>query len=195
MAQNVSVDRWREALFRVLERPESGTPLKEAAVSGALKDWTKHLTAAVVAACDAIGWRPAAKGYRGKVLPVARNEYLSLDVVAFSESQARWPFPIAVFELENSPADDPVSYSLWKVLFTRATARFVFAYRRDVEEGTALVDCLAQSVIGTLSIADRIAIGGETNLIVGNRGGAETFPFGYFRTWGLDTNTGRFERV
>jgi hypothetical protein len=152
-----------------------------------------HLTGAVVAACEATGWRAAAKGFRGQVLPVARNEYLSLDVVAFSESSARWPFPVAIFELENSPADNPVGYSLWKVLCVRATARFVFAYRRDVQEGTALVDRLAESVIGGLSIADRMAIGGETTLIIGNRGGAETFPYGYFRAWTLDTNTGRFE--
>ena len=195
MVPSSPVQCWRPSLFRLLERPESGAPLKEAALSGALGDWTRHLTAAVVAACEAVGWRASAKGFRGRVLPVARNEYLSLDVVAFSESSARWPVPVAVFELENSPADDPVGYSLWKVLCVRAAARFVFAYRRDVAEGIALVDRLAQSVIGGWSIADRLAVGGDTTLIIGNRGGAETFPYGYFRTWMLDTNTGRFQRV
>jgi hypothetical protein len=195
MAPNRPAQRWSEVLFRVLERSESGAPLKEAAISGALGDWTRHLTGAVVAACEAVAWRAAAKGFRGRVLPVARNEYLSLDVVAFAESSARWPFAVAVFELENSPADDPVGYSLWKVLCVRAAARFVFAYRRDVEEGTVLVDRLAESVIGGLSIADRLAIGGETTLIIGNRGGAETFPYGYFRAWTLNSNTGRFERA
>ncbi len=186
---------WRKDLFHTLERAEFGSPLKEAAISGALGEWTRHLTGAVVAACKTVGWRAAAKGFRGQVLPVARNEYLSLDVVAFSKSSARWPFPVAIFELENSPADNPVGYSLWKVLCVRTTARFVFAYRRDVQEGIALVDRLAESVIGGLSIADRIAIGRETTSIIGNRGGAETFPYGYFRAWTLDINTGHFERV
>ncbi|MDE2100039.1 MAG: hypothetical protein KGL39_22485 [Patescibacteria group bacterium] len=185
---------WQRILFGLLERPEIGTPLKEAALAGALRDWTRCLTAAVVATCEAADWRAAAKGFHGRVLPVARYEYLALDVVAFSESSARWPLPVAVFELENSPADDPVGYSLWKVLCVRAAARFVFAYRRDVAEGITLVDRLAQSVIAGWSIADRLAIGGETMLIIGNRGGAETFPYGYFRAWTLDTNTGRFER-
>jgi hypothetical protein len=31
-------------------------------------------------------------------------------------------------------------------------------------------------------------------LIIGDRGGAETFHYGYFRAWNLNTNTGRFER-
>jgi hypothetical protein len=194
MDQGKVVQSWRPIFFSILERPEWGAPLKEASLAGRLKVWTSHLTGVVVETCKAIGWRAAAKGFRGQVLPVARNEYLSLDVVAFSESPALWPFPIAIFELENSPADDPVGYSLWKVLCVRAGARFVFAYRRDPEEGTELVNHLAESVIGGLAISDRLAIEGETTLIVGNRGGADTFPYGYFRTWRLDTNTGRFER-
>jgi hypothetical protein len=195
MTQDSSTQCWRTKLFRLLEGPESGSPLKEAAISGALGDWTRHLTGSVVAACEAMGWRAAAKGFRGQVLPVARNEYLSLDVVAFPLSSARWPFPVAVFELENSAGDDQVSYSLWKVLCVRAAARFVFAYRRDVEEGIALVGRLGESVVGGLSIPERLSIQGETSLIIGNRGGADTFPYGYFRAWRLDTNTGRFERV
>jgi len=54
---------------------------------------------------------------------------------------------------------------------------------------------LTQSVIGGFSIADRLAIQGETTVIIGNRGGSETFPYGYFKAWALDTNMGRFERV
>jgi hypothetical protein len=49
-------------------------------------------------------------------------------------------------------------------------------------------------VIGGLSIEDRTTIRGETTLIIGNRGVAETFPYGYFRAWTLDTNTGQFQR-
>jgi hypothetical protein len=188
-------DRWRHRLFRILETTDSGKPLKEAALAGKLGDWTRHLTGSVVAACGVMGWRAAAKGHLGDVLPVARNEYLSLDVIAFPESEARWPSPVAVFELENSKDDDTVGYSLWKVLCVRTSLRVVFAYRRDVEEGTTLVGRLTESLIGGLSIADRLAIKGETSLIIGNRGSAETFPYGYFKAWTLDTNTGRFDRV
>ena len=60
---------------------------------------------------------------------------------------------------------------------------------------SALVGRLEESPIGDLSIADRLAIPGETSLIVGNRGGADTFPYGYFKAWTLDTNTGRFDRA
>jgi hypothetical protein len=195
MTPESPTQHWRSLFFRTLERPESGEPLKQAAMNEALGVWTKHLTRVVVANCQAMGWKAAAKGYPGQVLPVSRSEYLALDVVAFADTSARWPFPIAVFELENSPVDDLVGYALWKVLCVRAAARFVFAYRRDVEQGIALMSSLTESVIGGFSIADRLAIRGDTTVIIGNRGGSETFPYGYFRAWTLDTNTGRFERV
>jgi hypothetical protein len=187
-------ERWRRHLFHHLERPHVGKPLQAAALSGKLAAWTAELTSAVVETCAVMGWRAAAKGYPGKVLPVSRSEYLELDIVAFGDSSARWPFPIAIFELENSPSKDLVSYSLWKVLCVRAATRFVFAYRRDAEAGVALVSHLSQSVIGGLSIQDRTTIRGETTLIIGNPGVAETFPYGYFRAWTLDTNTGQFQR-
>ena len=81
--------RWRSHLFRILERPEVGKPLQSAALAGKLATWTSELTSAVVETCAAMGWRAAAKGYLGQVLPVARREYLALDVVAFADSPAR----------------------------------------------------------------------------------------------------------
>jgi hypothetical protein len=182
-------------LYRILESGDAGKPLKEAALAGTLGVWTKHLTGSVVAACRVMGWRAAARGHLGDVLPVARNEYLALDVIAFPESKASWPLPVAIFELENGKSDDLVAYSLWKVLCVRATLRIVFAYRSDVKAGVELVGRLTQSVIGGLSIDERRAVKGETSLIIGNRGVAETFPYGYFKAWTLDTNTGRFDRV
>ncbi len=80
--------RWRSHLFRILERPEVGKPLQAAALAGKLAPWTSELTSAVVETCAAMGWRAAAKGYLGQVLPVARREYLALDVVAFADSPA-----------------------------------------------------------------------------------------------------------
>ena len=63
-----------------------------------------------------MGWRGAARGHKSDLLPVSRSEYLALDVVAFETAgDRRWRFPVGVFELENSPADDLVAYSLWKV--------------------------------------------------------------------------------
>ena len=137
----------------------------------------------------------AAKGYRGQSaagcpqrvsLPRRRR-------VRWSH-RLRWPFPVAVFELENSPVDDPVGYSLWKVLCRSGGGTIRFRVSTGRRGGDRPRRRPRQSVIGGLSIADRIAIAGETTLIVGNRGGAETFPYGYFRAWRLDTNTGRFER-
>jgi hypothetical protein len=58
-----------------------------------------------------------------------------------------------------------------------------------------LVDHLTDAVIGGLPIADRLAIRGQTSLIIGSRGGPKTFLYGDFKTWTLNANTGRFERV
>jgi hypothetical protein len=195
-AQETLVERWRGVFFTVLESSETGPRLKEAAVEGALGAWTEHLTSAVVSVCGAMGWRAAARGHLGDVLPVPRNEYLALDIVAFApNAESRWPMPIAVFELENSATLERVAYSLWKVLCIRAALRVVFAYRRDTSEASALAGQLTDAVIAGLSIDDRLALGGETCLIVGNRGEAGTFPYGYFKVWGLDPNTGRFART
>ena len=106
--------RWRSHLFRILERPEVGKPLQSAALAGKLATWTSELTARL--------WKPAPqwdgelppRGILARCCPVARGEYLALDVVAFADSSARWPFPTAVFELENSPVDDLVGYASGK---------------------------------------------------------------------------------
>lgn len=190
------VEQWRGTFFTMLESHDTGARLKDAAVVGALGAWTEHLTAAVVSVCGAMGWRAAGRGHLGDVLPVPRNEYLALDIVAFApNAESRWPLPIAVFELENSPTLERVAYSLWKILCVRAALRVVFAYRRDTSEAGALVGQLTDAVIAGLSIDDRLALSGETCLIVGNRGEAETFPYGYFKGWVLDPNTGRFART
>ena len=100
-----------------------------------------------------------------------------------------------MFELENSREEDRIAYSLWKVLCIRAPLRVVFAYRHDEREGITLINRLTESVIGGLPIDERMALSGETSLVIGSRGEAETFPYGYFKIWTLNANTGRFERV
>ena len=72
--------------------------------------------------------------------------------------------------------------------------RVVFFYRRDASVGSALVQHLADVVVGSLSIEQRVGLAGETMLIVGNRAEASTFPYGFFKSWVLDANTGRFAR-
>ena len=190
-------ETWRDAFMGVVQEPETAGPLKAASLAEDLKSWTACLTAATVCSCRQIGWLAAAKGHRLDELPQAGQEYLSIDVMAFptSQSAGRWRLPVGVFELENARSDDRVAYSLWKVICLRAELRVIFAFRRDWEASRRTVDAVCRDVIGSLSVAERTALHGETALIVGNRGEGETFPWGYFKCWLLDSNVGRFEKV
>ncbi len=193
-------ETWYAAFMQTLQRHEASKPLKDAASAGRLGKWTEALTGVVVDVCNQMGWQTAARWHRGDVLPISRSEYLALDAVAFVgqvgnlPSSPRWPFPIAVFELENSRQDDKVAYSLWKVLCVRTPVRIVFCYRRDVSAGGALVRHLEEAVVGSLPIEERVGLVGETLLIVGSRAEESTFPYGFFKDWVLDKNIGRFAR-
>jgi hypothetical protein len=191
-------ETWYTTFLEILQRHEASRPLKEAASAGRLGDWTKALTSVVVDVCRQMGWQTAAKWHRGDVLPISRSEYLALDAVAFEVRQdailPNWPFPVAVFELENSRQDDKAAYSLWKVLCVRVSLRVVFCYRRDVSAGSVLVRHLEKAVVGSLPIEGRVNLVGETLLIVGSRAEESTFPYGFFKNWVLDKNTGRFAR-
>jgi hypothetical protein len=121
---------------------------------------------------------------------------LGLDVVAFERAgDRRWRFPVAIFELENSLADDRVAYSLWKVLCVRAKLRVLFCYRRDANEASRLVRHLSDEVVRAMEIPERTALGGETLIVVGSRNEAATFPYGFFKEWLFDPNLGRFNRA
>ncbi|MEK6260886.1 MAG: hypothetical protein AABP62_19980 [Planctomycetota bacterium] len=188
---------WREAFLQVVREPEFAVPLKESSLAEDLKTWTTCLTSCVVSSCRQLGWLAAAKGHCLNELPQAGQEYLSLDVMAFpaAPSSGRWRFPAAVFELENHRTDDRVAYSLWKVLCVQAPLRVVFAFRRDSDAGRSSVNAICEDVIGSLSVGDRSDLTGEIVLVIGNRGDGDTFPWGYFKFWKLDTNVGRFEKV
>jgi hypothetical protein len=190
-------DPWRSAFLSVVQEPEVAAPLKSAALTENLKSWTSCLTSAVVASCRKVGWLAAAKGHRLDELPQPGQEYLNMDVMAFSNLPVtgRWRLPFAAFELENHRTDDRVGYSLWKVLCLRTDLRVVFAFRRDWEESRRSVDAICRDVVGSLSVAERVAVVGETAVIIGNRGDGESFPWGYFKMWLLDTNIGRFEKI
>lgn len=186
---------WFSRFMEVVQTHESSTPLRQAAIQGQLGRWTTALTGVVCASCVASGWESSAKGHASTLLPVARSEYLGLDVVAFErEGARRWRFPIAAFELENSREDDFVAYSLWKVLCVRAKLRVVFCYRRDAAQGNLLVRHLSEQVAHAMEIQDRAALSGETLLIVGSRSESATFPYGFFKEWMFDLNIGKFVR-
>ena len=198
MIQTVSARDWFDRFLQQVQESDRAVPLKEASLSENLTEWTRLTTEAVVRACESLGWEAAARGHRLNRLPESASEYLALDAMAFpsrENSDARWPLPVAVFELENSPRDDRVGYSLWKVLCVQTPLRMVFAYRGDWERTRELMDYLANEVVGSLSPGERMELGGETAVVTGSRGESETFPHGYFKLWLLDTNLGKFDRI
>ena len=192
---NPSPDALRSAILDKAQEPQFKEPLKRASLGGRLGAWTSALTGCVVAACREIGWRASARAHECELLPVSRSEYLALDVMAFAEGDKRWLFPSAVIELENSQDKDKIAYSLWKVLCVRAAVRIVFCYRKSGKEAPGLVSYLRQEVIDAMSLQGRLAVEGRTFVVVGSRSDAETFPFGFFKWWELDTRTGRFELI
>ena len=195
MVYNSLQDQWQRVFLTILQTFDYGAHLKEAALKPNLEDWTRELTAAVVASCRTIGWQATAKAHRNEALPVRRQEYLSLDVMAFEVSERRWRFPIAIFELENSRNEDVVAYALWKLLCVQADLRVLFCYRETAEEGASLVGKLREGVIRAMDVGKRISVPGETMVCVGNRGHSGTFPYDFFRWWNLDMNTGFFTRM
>jgi len=183
---------WFGIFMETVKTHEASTILREAADRGELKHWTEALTGIVVGTFPNMGWRGAARGHRSDLLPVSRSEYLALDVVAFEiAGDRRWRFPVGVFELENSPVDDLVAYSLWKVLCVRAELRVVLCYRRDASEGAELVRHLAGQVVQAMEIPIRSGLGGETLIIIGSRSETATFPYGFFKDW---THPAHFHR-
>lgn len=194
MMANLSSE-WIGAFMQALQSRETGDALRAASVTGNLREWTRLLTGAVVQSCAAIGWRSAGRGHKLALLPQAGQEYLGIDVMAFApaaEGAPRWPLPLAAFELEN--LRERAAYSLWKVICVRVALRVVFVYRNDWEQVRALVQELADDVIGGLTFEERLDLGGELLLVTGSRGEGETFPYGYFKIWRLNPNTGGFEK-
>ena len=195
MPENLSGLWYAKFMDTVRQHPASAA-LQEAAQRAQLTEWTRALTTIVVGSCEAMVWKGVAKGHKSTILPVPRQEFLGLDVVAFEPAgERRWRFPVAVFELENSTADDRVAYSLWKVLCVRSQLRVVFCYRQDSGDGSKLVRHLAAEVARAMEIPERTAVIGETLVVVGSRDETKTFPYGFFKDWLFDANVGRFSRA
>ncbi len=185
-------EKFQLAFMRTVQQPGFSGPLRNSALEVRLGEWTKALTSTVVARCAEMGWKASAKGHYLQMLPIARSEYLALDVMAFEDGSKRWKFPIAVIELENSRDDDRIAYSLWKIVCVRANLRMVFCYRKCADEGSRLIKALREEVIQAMELSDRTSLDGETLVVVGTRDSSETFPYGFFKWWRLDTNTGTF---
>jgi len=189
-------ERWFATFMETVRGHEAAGLLRDAAMKVQLGEWTRALTAVVVATCEGMNWKGAAKGHRSTLLPVSRQEYLGLDAIAFEPvGVRRWRFPVAVFELENSVTDDRVAYSLWKVLCIRAQLRVVFCYRQDGPEGAKLVRHLSVEAMQAMELSERAVLLGETLVVVGSRNDSKTFPYGFFKDWIFDTNVGRFGRA
>jgi hypothetical protein len=187
-------ERFRTTFFESLLADERAALLKEAALTQRLGAWTRELTVVTVLTCRRLNWKASAKSHRLDLLPLPRCEYLGIDVVAFAEGPKRWRFPAVVIELENSKAEDRIAYSLWKVLAVRANLRVVFCYRPKADLAPPLIKHLREEVVDAMGLSGRTKLEGQTLAVVGSRSESETFPYGYFAWWELNTNTGRFEK-
>jgi hypothetical protein len=192
MTSNHLSENWRTTFWSIVQQPVHALTLKTAAMQEQLGDWTRALTAVAVETCTTLGWQAAAKGFPLDLLPESRHEYLGLDVMAFAAGETRWCFPVATLELENSRRDDRIAYSLWKVLCVRSELRLVFCYRREPDDGADLLRFLGREVISAVGVDQRLNLKGETIVVVGSRGEAATFPYGYFKWWQLNLNLGLF---
>jgi hypothetical protein len=194
---SAAVASWLTSFTNSLQSRDVAMSLRQAAQASNLREWTRLLTSAVVLSCNKLDWPTAARGHRLIHLPQPGQEYLGMDVMAFRPhpdvGSVIWPFPIAVFELENAKRRE--GYSLWKVICVRAELRVVFSYRNDWNQVQALVQSLKRDVIDGYSIPVRQALGDGILLVTGSRGEGETFPYGYFKIWRLNPNTGSFERI
>lgn len=174
---------WYVSFQQVLRDPILGSQLKDAADGARLKPWTELLTAAVVRAGANQGWECAAKGSGHAPLPVFRNEFMTIDVVAFDESKG-WREPVAAFELENRRRFDFIAYALWKACTVRTELAVLLCFRREPDQIAALIGNLQDQVLSQIKPVQEVLVA------VGTRSSAGTFPDDYFRpfVWNADTS-------
>ncbi len=183
---------WYQAFRREVRILRWAEPLRESALRGRLGAWTKHLTGAVVATCQSLGWVAIAKGYPAEVLPVPKQEYLAVDVMAFPRAdRPTWRKPVAAFELENRLELEAIAYSVWKVSVVRCFFGGVFCYRQQAEGIKDLLVDLTQGVMADLYPPPQPP-GAKLLLVVGTRSKAEDFPDGFFKPYLWDGAIGRF---
>jgi len=179
----------KRAFFDTVKQHEFASPLERAALAEDMATWTKYLTHAVIKTCQSMGWQAAAKGRRLQSLPEARNEYLTIDVMAFPHTSDRWPLPVAAFELENNR--DRIAYSFWKLLCLRVSIRVLFCYRQNSSERDSLTRMLQDEILRSMNTP----LDGDTLLVIGSRDESSVFPYGFFRWWHLNPDTVRFNVI
>ncbi len=184
------IQQWQTNFNQIIQTTNFANSLQQAGSRGELANWTKILTEAVVNTCRQIGWQASAKGYPLKIIPISSQEFLTMDVMAFPADSQRWQLPIAVMELENQR--ERTAYSLWKVLCVQVKLRIVFGYCNTTAERIELIRYLQTEVIQSISPQTRSLVEGETLIAIGSREEITAFPYGYFKWWKLDKNTGRF---
>ncbi len=192
MSGAIGPKEWYQAFRREVRNSRWAEPLRESALRGRLGAWTKHLTGAVVATCQSLGWEAVAKGYLAEVLPVPKQEYLAVDVMAFPRAdRPGWRRPVAIFELENKQELKAISYSMWKIIMVRSSFGGVFCYCKKPEEIGELLLGLAEGVMADLCFQKNFP---EITilLVVGTRSKAEDFPDGFFRPYLWDKAISRF---
>lgn len=167
---------WYQVFRTTIRSPDLGGQLRAAADGVRLRPWTELLTTAVAIACQRSGWTVAAKFAGQRPLPVPRDEYLGIDVLAF-ESVGRWTRPVAAFELENSAHPDLVHYAMWKACMVEAPLVAVFCYNGVEATGRELVSGIESAVLTSLLPRSEVMV------VLGTRASAETFPDGYFRPY------------
>ncbi|HHW19259.1 MAG TPA: hypothetical protein GXX30_10275 [Firmicutes bacterium] len=192
MSGAVDPFRWYQTFRRVIRRVRFADALREAAMEERLQAWTEHLTNAVVETCTDLGLMAVARGHLAEVLPVPKQEYLAIDVMAFSRSdRPGWRRPVAAFELENRMDLEAISYSVWKVSVVRCFFGGVFCYRQQREGIKDLLVDLTREVMAKMHPP------GEQDeakilLVVGTRAEAEDFPDGFFKPYLWDSAVGQF---
>ncbi len=194
MREAIGPQQWYHEFRRAVRQYRRADALREAALAGRLGAWTEHLTGAVVATCTSFGWTAVARGHLAEVLPLPRQEYLAIDVMAFVAAEGpSWRWPIAAFELENRPELDVVAYSLWKISVLRCKFGGVFCYRRRLEEIGDLLAELARGIMAQIYKPGEE--GGELLLVVGTRSKAEDFPDGFFKPYVWEDATRQFRAL
>lgn len=179
---------WYASFREVLRSSPVADQLRAAADGALLRPWTELLTGVVAEACRASGWVCAAKHTGDRPLPVPRDEYLGIDLLAF-KSGSGWRPPVAAFELENSPRDALVAYALWKACMVDSSLAGVFCYRRSDDQVLALLRYLQDEVLRRAMPTPSVL------LVVGTRAAAGTFPDGYFRPLTWDSKRGALSSI
>lgn len=177
---------WFDAFRRQVRRNPWADGLREAALTGVLSRWTALLTDVVAKVCGELGFRVAARGQTSRILPISRQEYLGLDVLAFPAGESSWWVrPVMAFELENRTRVASIAYALWKVCIVRVAWGGVFCYRKDPDQIGELLRILAEVVRAVTPSMDLL-------VVVGTRSRAEDFPDGFFRAYRWDEDYQRF---